>query len=73
MKSWMIVMTPFAIPVAVAVSGNSVEEGWVRASSNNTGNDSNPGTQAKPLLTIQAAAVIASKNNNKNIGTRVTL
>jgi hypothetical protein len=39
----------------------------------NKGNDSNPGTQAKPLQTIQAAAALASENNKKKIGTRVTL
>jgi hypothetical protein len=39
----------------------------------NVGNDSNPGTQAKPLQTIQAAASLASQNNKKKIGTRVTL
>jgi hypothetical protein len=37
------------------------------------GSDSNPGTQAQPLKTIQAAAVIAYHNNQNNIGTRVTL
>jgi len=39
----------------------------------NTGNDSNPGTQAKPLKTVQAAASMAFDNNKSNMGTRVTL
>ena len=39
----------------------------------NTGNNSNPGTQAKPLKTVQAAASIAFDNNKNNVGTRVTL
>lgn len=39
----------------------------------NRGNDSNPGTQAQPLKTVQAAATLASNNNSNNIGTRVTI
>ncbi len=39
----------------------------------NTGNNSNPGTQAQPLKTVQAAASIAFDNNKNNVGTRVTL
>jgi len=38
-----------------------------------TGSDSNPGTQAKPLQTVQAAASAAFDNNKKNVGTRVIL
>src|SRR5438477_5977877 len=38
-----------------------------------TGSDSNPGTQAQPLKTVQRAVGIAFNNNKNNIGTRVTL
>jgi hypothetical protein len=37
------------------------------------GSDSNPGTQAQPLKTISAGASIAQANNQKSIGTRVTI
>ena len=38
-----------------------------------TGNDSNPGTQAQPFKTLQAAARLASTNNSNNIGSRITI
>jgi hypothetical protein len=38
-----------------------------------TGSDTNPGTSAKPLKTIGAAASIVETNNRKNVGTRVII
>ena len=38
-----------------------------------SGSDVNPGTQAKPLKTIQAAATLAQANNVKSIGTKVLI
>jgi hypothetical protein len=37
------------------------------------GNDHNPGTQAKPLQTISAAAELAVRNNQANIGSKVII
>src|ERR1700752_1581899 len=37
------------------------------------GSDSNPGTQAKPLKTIGAAASAAETNNYSSIGTKVII
>ena len=39
----------------------------------NKGSDSNPGTQAKPLKTIGAAASAAETNNQSSIGTKVII
>ncbi len=38
-----------------------------------SGSDSNPGTKAKPLQTIGAAASLAESNNQSGIGSRVTI
>jgi hypothetical protein len=38
-----------------------------------TGNDSNPGTESKPLKTIGAAVSAAETNNHNSIGTKVTV
>jgi len=38
-----------------------------------TGSDTNPGTSAKPLKTIAAAANLAETNNRKNTGTHVII
>jgi hypothetical protein len=38
-----------------------------------TGSDSNPGTSAKPFLTIGAASKVAIVNNTNNIGTKILI
>jgi hypothetical protein len=63
--------TNLQITTVVSIVPENLETAFIYVDPN--GNDSNSGTQSQPLKTIQAAAVIAFKNNEKNIGTRVTV
>ena len=70
---------------AIAFALTQAAWGWAQADVNEsletvqlyvnaqTGSDTNPGTSAKPLKTIGAAAAVAETNNQKNVGTRVTI
>jgi hypothetical protein len=70
---------------AIAFALIQAASGWAQADVNEsletvqlyvntqTGSDSNPGTSAKPLKTIGAAAGLAETNNQKNVGTRVII
>jgi len=63
----------------------SSSPGWSQASVNETlesaviyvdsakGSDTNPGTSARPLKTLSAAASLAESNNQKNVGSRVII
>ncbi|HEY6273227.1 MAG TPA: hypothetical protein VIX19_14705 [Terriglobales bacterium] len=60
-------------------------QGWSQASVNESlesafiyvdaakGSDSNPGTPARPLKALNAAASLAETNNQKNVGSRVVI
>jgi hypothetical protein len=64
--------TNLQITTIVSIVPENLETAFIYVDAN-TGKDSNLGTQSQPLKTIQAAALIASKNNKNNIGTRVIL
>ncbi len=72
---WAIVVSGSAfsgIAHAQANVNESLETAFLYVDGVN-GSDSNPGTQAEPFQTIGKATTVALANNQKGIGTRVTI
>ena len=57
------------ITTVVSTVPENLERAFIYIDPN--GNDANPGTQSRPLKTLQAAVTVAFNNNKNNIGTRV--